>query len=155
MADSIQNDHSSQGGDIQCPTPPAGRGVAYGPGVTGKYRFRVRVLHVAETYVPLLKAKKLGAVKLDLVLRGVAYSPSMPATANPDSYYPISTTDPSRTYADPRAVLNETLEDAINNRKTLRLKRNRVSKQHGGERRPMVRYHATKIALDLGIGYSV
>ncbi len=111
----------------------------------GEYRFRVRVLHVAETYVPLLKAKKLGAVKLDLVLRGVAYSPSMPATANPDSYYPISTTDPSRTYADPRAVLNETLEDEINNRKTLRIKRNRVSKQHGGERRPMVRLQQRRI----------
>lgn len=67
------------------PNPRAGRGVAYGPGVTGKYRFRVRVLHVAETYVPLPKAKKLGAVKLDLVLRDVAYSPSMSATANPDS----------------------------------------------------------------------
>ncbi|MCY4368333.1 MAG: hypothetical protein OXF41_02700 [bacterium] len=48
----------------------ARRGVAYGPGVRGKYQFRVREAHVAETYVPLLRAKKLGAVRRESGHRG-------------------------------------------------------------------------------------
>ena len=57
-------------------------GVIYGRGVRGKYQFRVRELHIAKTYVPLMKAKKVGAVKLDLLLRGIALlPPGMPAGA--------------------------------------------------------------------------
>ena len=57
-------------------------GVIYGRGVRGNYQFRVRELRIAKTYVPLMKAKKVGAVKLDLLLRGIALlPPGMPAGA--------------------------------------------------------------------------
>ncbi len=50
-------------------------GLQYGRGVTGKSRFRIRQLHIAQHLAPLIAAKALGAVKLDLVLRGVALPP--------------------------------------------------------------------------------
>lgn len=47
-------------------------GVEYLPGVTGKYLFRVRQSHIAEHLGPLIARNASGAVKLDLVLRGLA-----------------------------------------------------------------------------------
>jgi hypothetical protein len=44
----------------------------YGRDVLGKYVFRIREHHVADHLVPLIRARAIGAAKLDLVLRGVA-----------------------------------------------------------------------------------
>lgn len=52
------------------------KGFLYLPGVRGKFQFRIREQHVAETYAPLLASKQVGAVKLDLVLRGLALLPT-------------------------------------------------------------------------------
>ena len=110
----------------------ARRGVAYGPGVTGKGQFRVRELHVAETYVPLLRAKKLGAVKLDLVLRGVALLPQHAGNREPGLVLPdISYRSLHDICRPPSRFSPRPPEDEIDDRKILRLKRNWVGKQLG------------------------
>ena len=110
----------------------ARRGVAYGPGVTGKGQFRVREAHVAETYVPLLRAKKLGAVKLDLVLRGVALLPQHAGNREPGLVLPdISYRSLHDICRPPSRFSPRPPEDEIDDRKILRLKRNWVGKQLG------------------------
>lgn len=54
----------------------APRGLAYGPGIWGKHLFRVRESHVRDHLGPLLAQRALGAVRLDLVLRGLALNPA-------------------------------------------------------------------------------
>ena len=88
-------------------------------------------LQVAETYVPLLKAKKLGAVKLDLVLRGIALLPQHvghhrePGVVLPE----ISYQDLHDLCRVPTRFSMTTPEDQIDDRQILRLKRNWVGKQ--------------------------
>jgi hypothetical protein len=48
------------------------KGLHYGPRVVGKHLFRIREHHVADHLIPLMRRKALGAVKLDLILRGIA-----------------------------------------------------------------------------------
>lgn len=48
--------------------------LAFGPGV-GKYLIRVRQRHITGRYAPMIAAKAVGAVKLDLLLRGIALLP--------------------------------------------------------------------------------
>jgi hypothetical protein len=45
------------------------------PHLVGKHLFRVREVHVRDHLVPLLSKNRLGAAKLDLILRGLALSP--------------------------------------------------------------------------------
>jgi hypothetical protein len=52
-----------------------GKGLRYGAGGIGKHEFRVREAYVADRLIPLIRAKAVGAAKLDLVLRGVALLP--------------------------------------------------------------------------------
>ena len=106
------------------------RGVAYGPGVTGKFQFRVRELHVAETYVPLLKAKKLGAVKLDLVLRGIALLPQHAGNREHGLVLPdVSYQSLHDICRPPSRFSMRSPEDEIDDRKILKLKRNWVGRQ--------------------------
>jgi hypothetical protein len=51
---------------------PAPRGLRYGPGGHGKHEFRVREQYIVDHLVPLMRARAVGAAKLDLVLRGIA-----------------------------------------------------------------------------------
>ena len=112
------------------PNPRARRGVPYGPGVTGKYQFRVRELHVAESYVPLLKARKLGAVKLDLVLRGIALLPQHAGNREPGLVLPDISYRSLHDICRPPSRFSPRLpEDEIDDRQILRLKRNWVGKQ--------------------------
>jgi len=53
----------------------ASKGIEYGPGTTGKGLFRVSERYVADHVAPLVEGRRHDAVKLDLVLRGVALSP--------------------------------------------------------------------------------
>jgi hypothetical protein len=53
--------------------PPIGS-IEFGPG-RGKGLVRIRHLHVAQHYAPLIARKSYGAVKLDLVLRAIALLP--------------------------------------------------------------------------------
>ena len=50
-------------------------GLEYARGITGKHRFRVREKYVAGPVVDLVRSRRVGAVKLDLILRGLALSP--------------------------------------------------------------------------------
>ena len=50
-------------------------GIEYAPGVVGKYLFRVRETYVAGTAADLIRSRRVGALKLDLVLRGLALLP--------------------------------------------------------------------------------
>lgn len=112
------------------PEPNRTRGVAYGPGVRGKYQFRVRELHVAETYVPLMKAKRLGAVKLDLVLRGIALLPEHAGQREPGLVLPeISYQDLHDICRVPSHFSVNTPENQFDDRQILRLKRNWVGSQ--------------------------
>src|SRR6266542_239228 len=45
------------------------------PNLMGKHLFRVREIHVRDHLVPLLSKNRLGAAKLDLILRGLALNP--------------------------------------------------------------------------------
>jgi hypothetical protein len=45
------------------------------PSLVGKHVFRVREIHVRDHLVPLLSKNRLGAAKLDLILRGLALNP--------------------------------------------------------------------------------
>jgi hypothetical protein len=45
------------------------------PDLVGKHLFRVREVHVRDHLVPLLSKNRLGAAKLDLILRGLALLP--------------------------------------------------------------------------------
>lgn len=115
----------------QLPTKPSAQpGVAYGPGVRGKYQFRIRELHVAETYVPLLKAKKLGAVKLDLVLRGIALLPRDAGRRTPGSVLSeVSYQDLHDICLLPDRFSMTTPENQFDDQEILRLKRNWVGRQ--------------------------
>ncbi len=106
------------------------QGFAYRPGIMGKYHFRVRELHLAETYVPLLRAKKVGAVKLDLVLRGIALLPQHSGTR------PAGLVLPYISYQDLHDLCRVSdrysitiPEDQLDDRKILKLKRNWVGEQ--------------------------
>lgn len=44
----------------------------YGSRVRGKHEFRIRERHVADHLIPLIRARAVGAAKLDIVLRGIA-----------------------------------------------------------------------------------
>ena len=50
-------------------------GIEYAPGVVGKYLFRVREMYVAGPAADLIRSRRVGALKLDLVLRGLALLP--------------------------------------------------------------------------------
>lgn len=50
-------------------------GLEYSRGITGKYLFRVRETYVAGPVAELIRSRRVGAVKLDLVLRGLGLSP--------------------------------------------------------------------------------
>lgn len=51
---------------------PARSGLFYGPGLLGYYRYRVRETYLRDHVAPMLRSNRRGAVKLDLVLRGMA-----------------------------------------------------------------------------------
>lgn len=50
-------------------------GIEYARGVAGKYLFRVREAYVAGPAADLIRSRRVGALKLDLVLRGLALLP--------------------------------------------------------------------------------
>jgi hypothetical protein len=60
------------------------RGIRCGPGA-GKFLYRIRHVHISDHYAPLIAAKAVGAVKLDLVLRAIALPPEY-AGARPPGY---------------------------------------------------------------------
>ena len=51
------------------------KGLPYLSQLVGKHQFRVRETHVRDHLAPLLTKGRSGAVKLDLILRGVALNP--------------------------------------------------------------------------------
>lgn len=50
-------------------------GIEYSRGIPGKYLFRVRETYVADPVAAMIRSRRVGAVKLDLVLRGLALLP--------------------------------------------------------------------------------
>jgi hypothetical protein len=54
---------------------PGTKGLQYAPGITGKHVFRVSEQYVAEHVAALISRRRPDAVKLDLMLRGLALSP--------------------------------------------------------------------------------
>ncbi len=51
------------------------RGIEYAPGIKGKYLYRVREAYVAGPAAILVRGRRVGALKLDLILRGLALLP--------------------------------------------------------------------------------
>lgn len=51
-------------------------GIPYASGIRGKVSFRVRERYIAESVAPMIRARRVGAVKLDLILRGIALLPA-------------------------------------------------------------------------------
>ena len=58
-------------------------GIEYAPGVPGKYLFRVRETYVAGPAADLIRSRRVGALKLDLVLRGLALLPEHSGNRKP------------------------------------------------------------------------
>jgi hypothetical protein len=64
------------GGSTKAGMPKKPQGLRYKqPNLVGKHLFRVREIHVRDHLVPLLSKNRLGAAKLDLILRGLALNP--------------------------------------------------------------------------------
>lgn len=57
-------------------TATQGTGILYAPGIKGKGAFRVRERYIAESVAPMIRARRVEAVKLDLILRGIALLPA-------------------------------------------------------------------------------
>ncbi|MTD46281.1 hypothetical protein GKE82_18820 [Conexibacter sp. W3-3-2] len=47
----------------------------YGLRVHGKHLFRIREEHIKNNLIPMIAERKVGAVKLDLLLRGIEVVP--------------------------------------------------------------------------------
>ena len=58
-------------------------GIEYARGVAGKYLFRVREAYVAGPAADLVRSRRVGALKLDLVLRGLALLPEHAGSREP------------------------------------------------------------------------
>lgn len=56
--------------------PQAQKGIWYRPGIRGKYLLRLREAYVAGPAADMVAARRFGALKLDLVLRGLALPPA-------------------------------------------------------------------------------
>ena len=63
--------------------PAARKGIWYGPGVPGKGRLRVREQYVAGPAAELITARRYAALKVDLMLRGLALPPEFAAPNEP------------------------------------------------------------------------
>ena len=63
--------------------PAATKGIWYATGVPGKYRLRVREEYVAGPAADLISARRYGALKVDLILRGLALLPAVAAPNQP------------------------------------------------------------------------
>ena len=64
-------------------TPAPKGGVLYAPGIKGKGAFRVRERYIAEAVAPMIRARRVEAVKLDLILRGLAFRPDHAGAREP------------------------------------------------------------------------
>lgn len=105
------------------------KGFRYSHDVPGKFHFRVREKHIADTYLPLLASKKVGAVKLDLVLRGVALLPAHAGRRQAGLVLPrISYEDLHDFCRVSTRYLMASPEDEIHDPKVLAAKRNWVGK---------------------------
>jgi len=60
-----------------------GTGLEYARGIKGKHRFRVRETYVAGPVADLIRSRRVGAAKLDLILRGLALSPDHAGNREP------------------------------------------------------------------------
>ena len=58
-------------------------GIDYAPQIPGKFWFRVRETYVAGPVAEMIRARRVGAVKLDLVLRGLALLPAHAGNRQP------------------------------------------------------------------------
>lgn len=59
------------------------RGIHYAPEISGKFLFRVRERYVADSIAAMIRSRRVGAVKLDLVLRGLALLPAHAGNRQP------------------------------------------------------------------------
>lgn len=64
-------------------------GFEYSRGIRGKYLFRVRETYVAGPVGDLIRGRRVGAVKLDLVLRGLALLPDHAGERQPGIVLPL------------------------------------------------------------------
>lgn len=63
--------------------PAVRKGIWYATGIPGKYWLRVREEYVAGPAADLISARRYGALKLDLILRGIALLPAVAAPNQP------------------------------------------------------------------------
>jgi hypothetical protein len=120
------------------------KGLEYAPDVVGKHLFRVREQYVVDHVAPMIKAGQVGAVKLDLVLRGLALLPQHAGEREPGVVLPhrgrVTYEVLHDLCRDPRRYSTARPEDEIDDPEVLERKRTWVREQlQILERRKLVR----------------
>ena len=70
-----RRDRTATVGEAMAKDTKQHNGIEYAPRVVGKFLFRVREAYVAGPAADLVRSRRVGALKLDLVLRGLALLP--------------------------------------------------------------------------------
>src|SRR5690349_6539092 len=104
-------------------------GLRYGRGVVGKHLFRIREQHVADHLAPLISHKSVGAVNLDIVLRGIALSPAHAGEREPGLILPRYSYEQLHDLTRAPGTLGSALPDVDAPAEVVRLKRKWVGKQ--------------------------
>lgn len=63
--------------------PTQSKGMLYAPGILGKHIFRIREQYVAQAAADMIRRRRVGALKLDLIMRGIARPPDRPGDGEP------------------------------------------------------------------------
>lgn len=109
---------------------PDSTGLRYSGAVIGKHTFRLRERHVAEHLAPLLTSKAPGAVKMDLVLRGIALLPHHAGQRRAGLVLPSISYEDLHDLCRPSAIYMTTIpEDEFSDADTLEKKRKWVGEQ--------------------------
>jgi hypothetical protein len=104
-------------------------GMHYGSRVRGKHEFRIREQHVADHLIPLMKARAIGAAKLDIVLRGVALLEEHAGNREVGLVLPAYSWEQLHDLARTSAGLGPRPADIAASAETVRLKRKWVGEQ--------------------------
>lgn len=115
------------------PKAAAQSGMEYAPGIVGKHLFRVRESYVAGPVAQMIRSRRYGAVKLDLVMRGLALPPESSGNWEPGTVLRhrgrVSYEALHDLCRNPRRYTTDAPQDEIENAAVREQKRNWVREQ--------------------------
>lgn len=101
----------------------------YGLRVQGKHLFRIREEHIKNNLIPMIAKKQVGAVKLDLLLRGIGLLPEHAQGREPGTVLPRYSYTAMHDLVRGGAPLGDRPAGADDNEATRRLKRKWIGEQ--------------------------